>query len=467
MWDQSTRLRTVTLLLAVVTLGLLLSSAFHSRAQDDEGDVVAATQTPLTTQLPQLDTPTELRWEPDLFSWKKVENAPDAENYFVSYRIGGQDCSTLGYHLHRGDDELFPYDVVLCQNGRCGQRFSNVCEGGTLVVKAQDVEGYLDSSEATLRAHSSSRYKPFTTRCRAGFESYNETMDADYVEQEGGPPICTQWTQWICVSSSAKNGDAAASSFFDAVAEIGTAKKGPVPAAFFATISRKIAELADEGSLPIEEPLDGLGAYDRQKYWCINKTNPYPKPVLVQHSIDYDSRTVEVRWRGESTYYDIEINRVNLTSIEASAATRVRSIPDTYRYHLLLEPNETYTVRIRSNDEDRREFGQKIRANSEWSDPLDLGTPIIGLAAPTNFVADVEENTLCWDRVPDALRYRLWPSNHKIFLDGLPWTIPQGADSPICHTYNSDLVINDELKVRAVGNGTSVLNSELGVHIIQ
>ena len=470
MWRRCTRHKTIRLLLFVVILGsLLLSNTYHSRAQDDNEVVLTATVTvaPLPTQLPQLDTPTDLRWEPNLFSWKKVENAPDAENYFVSYRTGGQDCSTLGYHLHRGDDELFPYDVVLCQNGRCGQRFSNVCEGGTLVVKAQDVEGYLDSPEATLRAHSSSRYRPFTTRCRADFESYSETMDADYVEQEGGPPICTQWTQWICVSSSAKNGDTVASSFFDAVVELGTAKKGPVTVEFFAAIRQKIAELADEESLPIEEPLDGLGVYDRQRFWCINKANPYPRPELVQHSIDYDSRTVEMRWRGESTYYDFEVNGVTLTPVDSSLAVRVRSSSDMYRHRFPLEPNEAYTVRIRSNDEDHREFGQMIRANSEWSDPLDLGTPILRLATPTNFVADIEEDTLCWDRVPDAIRYRLWPPNHDGFLDGLPWTIPQGSGNRICHTYDSDLEFGVQLKVRSIGNGTSILNSELGIHIIQ
>ena len=58
MCDKSTRRRTVTLFLFVVILGpLLLSSAFHSRAQDDES-VVAATMTPTDTPTPLPAFPT-------------------------------------------------------------------------------------------------------------------------------------------------------------------------------------------------------------------------------------------------------------------------------------------------------------------------------------------------------------------------------------------------------------------------
>ncbi len=88
MWNQSTWLRTVTLLLFVVTLGLLFS-AFHSRAQDDDEAVVAATPTSLPSELPKLDTP-DLVFDSvsARVCWDLIPGAPEKNNYrFFTFPI--------------------------------------------------------------------------------------------------------------------------------------------------------------------------------------------------------------------------------------------------------------------------------------------------------------------------------------------------------------------------------------------
>ena len=435
------------------------------------------TPTPTPLALPTLQAPKDLKWEPNVFSWQKVPNAGSTPSNYEWRKEETQGAGGSGNFSAVGQGDL-PRGVTQCseETGRCFVRIDNVDVEHyktTLYVKAANVGGYEDSEEVSITPDTSSRRTIDRCEPSSDYElQKTEIMPKEYTEDDvSSRLICAQWVQFVCVHRTLDGAKTAANKFFShLVGEIPIPILSNILSEGAGYLSNEVIDAFTQGKL--KKPVGGFGSefeYGPPEY-CIDTDNPYPKPVIDERAthLDYNNRQIKVWFHGESNNYDIYINGEKLDPLLiASGAVQGESDQiNTYRDFPMV-PNESYIVQVASNDEDSREYGEVVRANSEPSDPLDLGTPLIQLAEPTKFTADTEGNRLCWDKAPHALKYRLWPPNHSIpVVHGLPWEIPQGDGARICHSYGSDLQANDKLKVRAVGNGLSILDSEIEEYTI-
>ena len=401
MWDKSIRRKTVTLLLFVVTLGLLLSSAFHSRAQDDEGDVVAATPTLQNpTTLSTLPAPTGLTWDPETneFSWNKVENAANRPGDDcadpIPYRaVQIRESSSQGHSKDYRSPIITSKisaleNKIFCPADRdsCFVRWDNVSgdpgnlDGSThLTVKAcGDGVNWSDSPEATLVAHDSStlisgKYCNESPPYRLGYREELLSVSFEYPSHDGHL-YCTTWHQMVCIHHAFE--------FEILTTSMGNAIKAAFksyftdPAIPFAASVRSVIEhlrlsidrAFPSGVLFIEQGFDLRNDPVR----CIREI-AYPPPTIIDSNFGYEGQ-IYVKWESYAAGFDIRIDGrdsdQDIIFNEIWQRVGSEGPPWTYvfNYESNLPPDLPHVFQIQANMdiEGIREYGQPVFSKSDW-----------------------------------------------------------------------------------------------------
>ena len=192
------------------------------------------TPVPIGMVLPTLEAPTELRLDGAIFSWKKVPNAPDPNNYVVDIRRGqlqeGLPASGLSAHsaISAAEERV---ECLKEDKGRCLYRIKSfdrhlpwilavtACENrvytGVVYQCILNPKNYLPSAQATLEvtAIPTPTISPESTVLPVNF-CYNDpqgltytlyqfNVPVDYREPDdiGGSLMCARWSQTMCVKN--------------------------------------------------------------------------------------------------------------------------------------------------------------------------------------------------------------------------------------------------------------------------
>ena len=439
------------------------------------------TPTPTPTPLPQLAAPSGLKWDLDAFSWNKVDIEHGPDNYDASFDTNGQNCSNFSLVLSAQGAGL-PTDKIECGNYRCWKRFANVCKGGTLWVKTQNVAGHDDSEKVTLTAlHSSFPAVPISNCYAAGLEVYLEVDPIEYLE--GSELVCTKWSTLFCYDAKLEETRKQVNGFVGTITEVLAVSKGaPSTADFFLG---KMAErtidylgasaLRNHIYIPIYIPQGNIpGFFDtsENRNYCVNP-GPYLTPAIdhVQSYVAYHPvPRIYLYWRGESSLYDVVIwdnDNDNVKEVlfgKVGDEQVVQGASDVLTFHVAfdIKTNLPYFIRVRANDSEMREYGQSVKGISDWSAPIDFGTPLVQLSAPKNLKLGEDgekENALCWDNVSNPVgftvgKYKIW----KVGFATIAREVLSDSDGRTCYHLEA-VKPGQTYRVIALGNNRDVLDS--------
>ena len=399
LWDKSIRRKTVTLLLFVVTLGLLFS-AFHSRAQDDDEAVVAATPTLQDpTSLPTLPAPTGLTWDPETneLSWNKVEyaaNRPgddcaDPIPYLVVSTFIGDHGYSKGYRSPIITSKPSPLEgKIFCPADRdsCYIRWDHISgdpgkpESSTrLTVKAcGDGVNWGDSPVTLLVAHVSAtlisgKYCNKKPPYPLGYREELLSVPFEYPSNDGHL-YCTTWHQMACIHHAFE--------FEILTTSLGNAIKAVLksyltdPAIPFAASVRSVREhlrlsidrVFPSGVLFIEQGFDLRNDPVR----CIREV-AYPPPTIIDSNLGYEGQ-IYVKWESYAAGFDIRIDGrdsdQDIIFNEIWQRVGSEGPPWTYvfNYESNLPPDLPHVFQIQANMdiEGIREYGQPVFSKSDW-----------------------------------------------------------------------------------------------------
>ncbi len=404
MWNQSTWIRTVTLLLFVVTLGLLLSSAFHSHAQDDDEAVVAATptlQNPTTLSI--LPAPTGLTWDPETneFSWNKVENAAnrpggDCGGGLIPYQVVATfqsfsrgESFSKDYRQPIVASKMSPLEnKIFCPSDRdsCYIRWDFISgdpgnpPGSTrITVKAcGDGVNWGDSPVSLLVTHESAtllsgKYCNISPPYPLGYREELLSVPFEYPSIYGHL-YCTTWHQLACIHH--------AFDFEKLSTSLGSAIKTVLksyftdPAIPFAASVRSVREhlrlsidrVFPSGVLFIEQGFDLRNDPVR----CIREV-AYPPPTIIDSNLGYEGQ-IYVKWESYAAGFDIRIDGrdsdQDIIFNEIWQRVGSEGPPWTYvfNYESNLPPDLPHVFQIQANMdiEGIREYGQPVFSKSDW-----------------------------------------------------------------------------------------------------
>ena len=391
------------IILTCVALFALFLLASSPRGWAEAGSVVTLTNTatlsqtptPMATELPQLDTPKDPRWEPNVFSWIKVTQAPLTSNYDprMEQRLrstgGGSHASGA---VRAGD---FAYGEVACseETGRCFVRIDNVDVDkyvAELSVRAYNVAGYRDSEWARITPTVSSR-KLLDARCepKEDYGIQSKTIPKEYTEPDVSDRlICVQWVEFVCVHNTLSGARTAANKFFTHITSA-----IPVPilnnilSEGVGWLSNAVFDAFAKGKL--KKPLSGFGSefeYGPPEY-CEDTDDPFPPPSLHSYytvngeGIYYNFNgkdEFDVSWYSDARYLFLEL-QINDHPAERMALYE-EGITNYFdgRKEVALNgsPNDTITIHIWADEESGRKI---LQDDGE----LGYATPVLGASKPS------------------------------------------------------------------------------------
>ncbi len=395
-------------ILASVALFALFLLASSPRGWAEAGSVVTLTNTatlsqtptPMATELPQLDTPKDPRWEPNVFSWIRVTQAPLPSNYFARNVADtkGAGRPYVGGFVPKGD---FEYGRVFCseETNRCYARIDIIdveTYDNTLSVKAHNVAGYRDSETVMITPAVSSR-KTVDTRC---VPEDNYVIDSKTIPKEFTEPavserlICALWVEYVCIHNQLDGARTAADVFFSFVtSEVPIPVLSNVLDAGTGWFPDEVFDAFAAGKL--KKPLGGFGSefeYGAPEY-CDDTDDPFPPPSLHRYYTvngegiyyNFNGRDeFDVSWYSDARYLFLDLQ------INDHPAERVALYEEGITYYfdgrkevaLNGSPNDTITLRIWTDEESGREILQNDGL-------LGYATPVLGASKPSEITFEL------------------------------------------------------------------------------